>query len=351
MVKRLTIKDIAKECNVSIATVSNVLNGKGKAAPATREKIMEAIQRTGYKPNGVAKGLRSSKSHLIGIIAEDISHFSVPPIVEGIMNHLESAGYRGILINLRLYSRFHDSWFDHEELICSVRENAIEDLRSMMVDGIIYVAVHSRRTAAFPKDFSIPAVIAYAMEENPDIPTVLPDDVTSAYMSAKHLIDYGHRKIGIIAGYKDNQHTKWRLTGIRKAYDEAGIDFDPDLLVYAGWERENGYTAMEKLAGEKQMTAVLCMSDRLAGGVYEYLDECGLRVGNELSVIGFDGQQLSEFLAPRLTTMELPLGRIGEEAASICIDEIENGKPDGPVKTVKFPCRLLSRDSVIKRTE
>ncbi|MBR4769133.1 MAG: LacI family DNA-binding transcriptional regulator [Lachnospiraceae bacterium] len=348
MVKRLTIKDIAKECNVSIATVSNVLNGKGKAGSETREKILEAVQRTGYKPNGVAKGLRSSKSRLIGIIAEDISHFSVPPIVEGIMNHLESAGYRGILINLRLYQRFHDSWFEKEELIWPVREDAIEDLRSMMVDGIIYVAVHARKTSAFPKDFSIPAVMAYAMEVNPAIPTVLPDDVMSAYLAVKQLIENGHRSIGIIAGYKNNQHSIWRISGIQKAFDEAGLTLEPEHLIYAGWEREEGYEAMEKLSAQKDITAVFCMSDRLAGGVYEYLDECGLRVGKDLSVIGFDGQQLSEFLTPPLSTMELPLGRIGEEAASICIDEIENGPSGDSAQTVKFPCSFLSRESVRK---
>jgi len=110
----VTIKDIARECGVSIATVSNVLNGRKKAGEATVQLIFETARRLGYQPNLIAKGLRENQTHQIGIIVEDLSQFSVPVIVEGIMRSLEGSGYQTSVSNLRMYSRWSDTWFNNE---------------------------------------------------------------------------------------------------------------------------------------------------------------------------------------------------------------------------------------------
>ena len=143
----VTIKDIAEECNVSITTVSNVLNGKAKEQ--TKQRILEVIQKRGYRPNTIAQGLRSQKTKTIGIIAEDIAQFTTPEIIEGIMSCCEERGYRTTVRNLRMYARWQDAWYYNETAYHSVLDPMLEELDSHMVDGVIYIAGHARRISCF----------------------------------------------------------------------------------------------------------------------------------------------------------------------------------------------------------
>ena len=121
----ITLKEIAKECGVSTATVSNILNGKNKVSQETRERVLEVVKERGYKLNYVAQGLRRQKTQTIGVIAEDIAQFTTPEIIEGIMEVCEERGYRTIVQNLRLYSRWQDLWFDNERMYYSVMDPAV----------------------------------------------------------------------------------------------------------------------------------------------------------------------------------------------------------------------------------
>lgn len=140
----VTLKEIAQECNVSATTVSNILNGKPKVSEETRLKVLDVVKRRGYQPNYIAQGLRNQKTRTIGIIAEDIAQFSTPGMIESIMAFCEEKGYRTIVQNLRLYARWQESWFNNEEAYRSVLEPALQELRSIKVDGLIYVAGHAR---------------------------------------------------------------------------------------------------------------------------------------------------------------------------------------------------------------
>ncbi|MDE6995053.1 MAG: LacI family transcriptional regulator, partial [Lachnospiraceae bacterium] len=177
----ITIKEIARECNVSPTTVSNILNGKPKVSQETKERVLETVNRLGYRPNYIAQGLRNQKTKMIGIIAEDIAQFTTPEIVEGIMSYCEENGYRSIVKNLRLYARWSDSWYNKEADYHAILEPAIRELTSIMVDGIIYIAGHARVIHCFPERFSTPAVMTYAFDSNPEIPSVGIDDQGSAY--------------------------------------------------------------------------------------------------------------------------------------------------------------------------
>ncbi|MCR5502789.1 MAG: LacI family transcriptional regulator [Lachnospiraceae bacterium] len=348
-----TIKDIAKECGVSIATVSNVLNGKNKASRQTEEKIMEAVRKYGYHPNSIAKGLRSRRSGIIGIIAEDVAQFTVPPIIEAIMRRLEESSYKTFLINLRLYSRWKNSWFNNEDLIKTVIDPALRDLESMMVDGIIYIAVHSRNTHVLSGMQGLPVVMAYAYEQSPEIFSVAVDDEEAGYEAVKHLTECGHKRIGIIAGLRDNMHTQLRLKGAKRALAEAGILFDEHLLRYADWDKEAGYRVSGDLMSEGGITAIFCMTDRMAGGLCQYLEEQGLTVGRDISVMGFDNQDLAEFCRPGLTTMALPLQEIGNTSAGMLLDLLsenpENIPPKGKIPDpLRLHCQLIKRNSVCR---
>lgn len=344
----VTLKEIAQACNVSVTTVSNILNGKAKAGEETKQRVLQMVKEMGYQPNYIAQGLRNSKTHTIGIIAEDIAQFTTPGMIESIMAYFEKKGYRAIVQNLRLYGRWEDRWYHNEEAYHSVFDPALHELMSVKVDGILYIAGHARIIKSFPEDFQIPSVMAYAYTESEKIPSIAIDDTASAYELVKHLLDMGHRKIGVIGGYPDNIHTQKRLLGYQKALFDAQILFEPELVRYGNFERSTGYKECEALI-DAGVTAIFCMTDRMAGGAYDRIEEKGLKVGKDISVVGFDDQDIAAYFRPALTTTKLPLQEIGFQAAKLLIDRIEAGEEE-PVESeiteILIPCTIQKRKSV-----
>ncbi len=343
----ITIKEIAQECGVSATTVSNVLNGKAKVGEEKRQRILDVVSKRGYHPNSIAQGLRMQKTRTISIIAEDITQFSTPEIVETVMNYLEERRYRTVVRNLRLYSRWSGDWYNDAGAYHSILDPILTELDSIMVDGIIYVAGHARIIDCFPENFQIPAVMSYSYCRNDRIPSVVIDDEQSAYQLINYLIGRGHRRIGMIGGRMDNIHTQKRLAGYQKALYEAGIPFNPSWVRYGNWDKESGYREAEPLLATG-VTAVFCCCDRSAGGLYLYMHEHGLRPGRDLAVAGFDNQDIAEYFTPGLTTMALPLHEIGLASARLLLEQIE-GNGDGrddPGNVTMIPCRFVERSSV-----
>lgn len=346
-IKMVTIKEIARECNVSPTTVSNILNGRPNVGEETKKRVLEVVRKRGYQPNYIARGLRIQKTRMIGIIVEDLVQFSTAGVVDGIMECCEKMGYRTIVQNLRLYSRWSDAWFDDEKAYYSILNPALQEIRQIQADGVIYVAGHERYIRCFPEEFPIPAVMSYAYEKSGTIPSVVLDDERGGYEITQYLISMGHQKIGVIAGKEDNIHTQKRLLGYQRALYEEKLFFNPDVVCYGKWERESGYQMTGKLL-EAGVSAIFCMADRMAGGVYDYLEEHGLRAGRDLAVVGFDNQDMAEYFSPPLTTMKLPLREIGKKAAEILLTELEGETCRETQKEIKIPCSLIVRDSVIK---
>ena len=348
----VTLKEIARECGVTATTVSNVLNGKSKASEETKNRILEVVDKLGYRPNLMAKGLRSQKSGMIGIISEDIAQFTTPSIVEGIMRTFEKKGYRTVMTNLRMYARWSDAWYNDEAAYHSVLDPALKELDSIMVDGVIYIAGHARHVHCFPHTYRTPAVMAYAYASNPRVPSILIDDEASSYQIVKYLIDKGHRKIAILGGLQNNIHTQKRLLGAQKAMYEAQIPFNPEWVRFVNWNRQPAYDVAGELIATGA-TAIFCMTDRMAGGVYQYAYEAGLKVGRDISIVGYDDQDMAEHMAPQLTTMRLPLEEIGRIAAERLIEEIgASGRGESPEEKGKrpmeiyVPCTFVERQSV-----
>ncbi len=349
----VTIKEIARECGVSTATVSNILNGKDhKVGEETKIRVQDAIRRLGYQPNYMAKGLRTQKTRMIYIIAEDIAQFTTPEIVEGIMGYCEERGYRTIVKNLRMYARWGDTWYADTRAQDSVRGPAIQEINSLMVDGVIYIAGHVRTIDCFPPDFSYPAVMTHSHSGNPDVPSVVMDDEDAAFQIVSYLISKGHKKIGVIGGRKDNFHTQSRLLGYQKALFHNGLLYNPDWVRYADWEMKGAYAEAKDLL-KTGITAVFCMADRMAGGVYRYLDEIGMRAGRDFSVAGFDNQDIADYFVPGLTTMAQPLQKMGRTAAEILIEKIEGtGAETSEIPSeIQVPCTFIERNSVCQITE
>lgn len=347
----VTIKEIAKECNVSVATVSNILNGRPKVGTETKERVLEVIRRRGYQPNYVARGLRKRKTNMIGIIAEDINQFSTPAIMEGIMEYCEEKNYRTMIQNLRLYARWGDRWYENDSAYRSVMEPVMQEMLSIKVDGLLYVAGHARVIRFFETATQIPAVVAYAHTQSPHTPSVVIDDEKAAYDMTKYLFSMGHRRIGVLAGREDNIHTQNRLRGYQRALVEENIPYELSRVLYGDWEKNSGY----QLAGgllKEGVTAVFCMNDKMAGGLYAYFREHGIRVGEDISVTGFDNQELTEYCDPELTTMQIDLPSIGAKAAGILLETLESevDRREKDIFEISVPCRLIERKSVRRIT-
>lgn len=342
----ITLKEIALMCGVSTSTISNILNGKHKVSEATRRRVLKIIKQTGYQPNYFAQGMRKQRTKIIGILTEDLSMFSSPPIIERIMAYCEDMNYRTILINLRLYDRWKDTWFHDEKKLHSVLDPAIQELLSIKVDGIIYVAGHGRIIDCFPEDFKIPAMVVYAYSKSPKFTSVVIDDEKGGYDMTKYLLSMGHSRIGVIAGTADNLHTQKRMLGYRKALHENQIQYNPSLVRYGDWERPSGRLETDGLINEG-VTAIFCMNDTMAAGVYDYLEERGMKTGEDLSVAGYDNKEVSEYLKPALTTNEISFTEIGTKSAEIMIRSLSSDSDgSGAAEIINIPCRLIKRNSV-----
>ncbi len=342
----MTVKEIAQICNVSPSTVSNILNGKSNVGEQTRQRVLDFVKESGYQPNYFAQSMRKQSNRIISIITEDLNEFSTSPIVEEIMACCDDNDYRTILMNMRLYDKWQDTWYNDNEKLNAVLKPIIQEALSIKVDGVIYVAGHCRLIDCFPADFSIPAVIAYGISKEQKYPSVIIDDETGGYDMTKLLISKGHKKIGVIAGVADNHHTKCRLLGYQKAMFEASIPYNPEWVQYGDWQRKSGYLAAQELLKEG-LTAIFCMCDAMAGGVYDYAHEQNIEIGKDLSIVGYDNRIFADYLSPRLTTNEIQLRGIGKVATDIMLKQLEAGTAEAKENDiVKVPCRVIERFSV-----
>ncbi len=342
----MTVKEIAKMCGVSPSTVSNAINGKSNISEQTRNKILDCIEKMGYQPNYFASSIRKQNTKTIGIIAEDIGQFSTADILESAMACCEEHGYRAVIINLRMYDKWADTWYNDEQKLQNVMNPILSELQAIHVDGLVYIAGHGRSINCIPENFKIPTVIAYGWSSGNRFPSVVPDDVAGGYEMMKYLISQGHKRVGILSGVEDNLHARARLLGCQKALAEAGIPFHPEWVYYGDWEKPSGVLGAEALL-KKGVTAILCMNDLMAGGVYDYAHENNLVVGKDFSIVGYDDQVVTEYLYPKLTTCELPLREIGRQAADFLIQNIIGTEKAESYEPVRLPCKMVCRDSVL----
>ncbi|MCQ2520561.1 MAG: LacI family DNA-binding transcriptional regulator [Lachnospiraceae bacterium] len=346
----ITVKEIAKLCDVSPSTVSNILNGKNNMSQETKDKVLKCIEETGYRPNYYAQGMRRQNNKTICIIAEEICQFSSPAIVESIMNDCEAAGYRTVLINLGMYLKWDTLGLDvgSEALMNENTEPAFTEAEAIRADGVIYIAAHGRELDVVPKNFDIPVVFAYGLSKGNKYKSVVIDDELSSMKAIEHLMENGHKKIGIVSGRENNFHTVERLKGVKRAFDKHKIELPDDLVLYGNWERESGYECAKTLV-DKGVTAIWCMNDIMAGGVYDYLYEKGLKVGDDISVMGFDNREISGYFYPKLSTMSIMLERIGSKVTDVMLREIEDPiYRERTIEPEKIVCEFVERDSVKK---
>lgn len=340
-----TIKEVAKACNVSVATVSNILNGKTGASEKTIKLVEKVIKELDYTPNYVAKNLKMKNTRSIGVIAEDMTIFSIPDIIDGITEHCEEENYQILLTNLRLYKKFDDNYYDRDDYFEVVRQE-IRKLMSKQVEGIIYVAAHERIIKCIPDNLAIPAVMAYGYTKSNKIPSIVVNDVNGAYQIVQYLIENGHTKIGVISGKENSIHAQNRLKGYQKAMFDNQILYNPELICEGDWSRQSGYDKTDYLLS-KNVTAIFCMNDIMSGGVYDRLGERKIEIGQEVSIAGYDNRELSSYYKPPLTTVNLPLHDVGYCASEVLIRMMtDDVNMEDNENIFEINCEKLIRKSV-----
>ena len=337
-----TMKEIADLAGVSVATVSHVLSGKKNVGPARRRRVEQAIEKTNYRPNVIAKSLRMNKTHIIGVLAEDLQSFPVPEIVDGICQMLEKSGYQVLFNNLRLLQKLYNQYEQLTQYIETINQG-IQLLEHARVDGIIYIAMHDRRIDGVLHPANTPMIFAYAESGTPDSASVTYDNETSAYEITKLLIGQNHKRIALIAGHPGSSPTKKRLAGYRAAMDEAGLRAPPEYIRWGDWEYHSGMEQTEVLLTlTLPPTAIFAMNDLMAAGCYGAIRRRGLNIPEDISVVGYDNREIASCLYPSLTTVVLPNRQIGYTAAEQLLQRLRHqAAPSGTV----LPCSIIRRDS------
>jgi len=320
------IRTVAAAAGVSIATVSRVLKTPDVVTKATRDKVLAAVEATGYRPNALASGLRRSKSDNIVVVVPYIQNPFFSGVIQGIEGVAFAEGYQVLL---------GESQNDQQRL-----DSYAAMLRSKTADGLILLG------AALPSQLDDKTPLVLACEYFPDqrIPAIRIDNVAAAKAATEHLLSLGHKRIGKIAGPLDNQLSRDRLNGYRAALAESDIAYDEGLVAEGAFDVESGHSAMTRLLDLKAPpTAVFSSSDEMAIGALKAAREHGMRVPEDLSVVGFDGIRFADFCDPPLTTMVQPNVEIGAAAARMMISILRGGEP--APEDIVLPAQLLVRQS------
>lgn len=337
------MKDIAELAGVSTATVSHVINGTKKLSAKTTERVLMTIQQVNYTPNRLAKSLRSGQTQTIGVLVEDIRGLPVPGIVCGISETLEKGGYRTILLDLHLLDKLYNQY----EQIAAYRErinNGVAMLTASNVDGILYVGMHDRHLDYLFDPMPLPFVFAYSHGTSRQTYVTYANEA-SAREITRYLIAHGHRRIAVIAGHPHSYPTMRRLSGFQMAMQEAGFTVPTEYIRYGNWEYESGIEKMKELLEVDPLpTAIFAMNDLMAAGCIHALNDSGLRVPQDMAVVGFDNREIARCLQPPLTTVSLPTQEIGVRAALHLMDLIVN--PETPAQSEIIPCSIIERQSV-----
>lgn len=337
-----TIREISQKANVSIATVSKVLNGKSGVNENTRNAILAIANELNYHPNLNARNLKTGRTKTLGIITEDLTVFNTPEIVDGIAVACDECGYHYILENLRFNKRYKNnsvSFHESQTLI----DQTIYDMRSRQIDGIIYIGCHSHIIAPLSSHKEFPFVCAYCLSGDFSIPSVTYDDEQAAYNVTELLISKGCTNIGVISGPIDSIHTANRNLGHQKAVLTHNIPFNPSLTCIGDWTRNSGYIHAKKLINSG-VNAIFAHNDLMALGVLDYCTEKRIEVGRALKVIGFDNRDISNVCRPTLSTVALPLFEIGQNAARLMFNQLSDAQKELP-NEIHLACDIIERES------
>ncbi|MFD1802803.1 HTH-type transcriptional repressor PurR [Mixta tenebrionis] len=330
-----TIKDVAKRAGVSTTTVSHVINKTRFVAEETREAVWAAIKELHYSPSAVARSLKVNHTKSIGLLATSSEAPYFAEIIETIETRCFAQGYTLILGNA------------HNDL--QKQQAYLSMMAQKRVDGLLVMCSEYPEALLkmLEENRNIPMVVMDWGESRGDFTdTVLDNAFEGGYIAGRYLIERGHRDIGVIPGQMERNTGGGRLAGFMKALNEAAISVRDEWIVQGDFEPESGYRAMQQILAQKQRpTAVFCGGDIMAMGAICAADEMGLRVPQDISVIGYDNVRNARYFTPALTTVHQPKEQLGEAAFDMLLDRIVNKREVS--HTIEVHPTLIERRSVI----
>jgi LacI family transcriptional regulator len=337
MKQKITIRDVAKHAGVSSATVSYVLNGVKKVSEDTKERVLLSIEQLNYQPDFTAISLSKRKSKMLGIILPLVGGSLAPIFKE---NHYFSELLSGVEYECR------NNGFDF--LISGISE--AEECKSWVMkrnlDALLVIGKFSQKVHKEMKTLSLPLVFVDSFESDTNLyHNIRIDDELGGYLGTKHLIDLGHKQIRFVPnGRIDRDVDGQRFLGFKRALSEANIEFNPSMIIEGGTNSfENGYKLGNEMAKNLEMTAVFTSADITAFGIMKALTDNGIKVPDDISIVGFDDLMISRYTSPSLTTIRQDVFRKGAVSAQIAIEAIENN--DIEIKEIMLPVELVIRDS------
>lgn len=336
--KRPSMQDVATLAGVSRTTASFVINNVEDAGipQDTRLRVWDAVKQLGYRPNAIAQGLRSAKTHTIGFISDEVA----------------TSPFAGEII----HGAQDRAWEDEKLLLLintggnrTMKQLAAETLLQRQVEGVIYATMYHREVHPPESIRQVPTVLLDCFVADGTLPSIVPDEVSGGSRATSLLLERGHRRIGFINDSNPVPASVGRLEGYKQALAAHNVPFD-ESLVFAGESiARGGYEcAMQLMKLPDRPTALFCFNDRMAMGAYDALRNLGLSIPGDVAVVGFDNQEvIAASLYPALTTMELPHYQMGRWAVDELLRLLAQGEPDSetPVR-YRIDCPLISRDSV-----
>lgn len=329
-----TIKDIAKETGLGLATISSYLNG-GNVREKNRIKIEKAIEELDYEVNEMARGLKTNKSKIIGVVIPELNNVFITEIISIVEDIFRKEGYATLVCDCRTDPK--------------IEKEVVEFLYKKRVDGIINMPVtpDGAHLKLFV-DSNKPILLLDRKVDNMDSDLVLIDNRQATKNASDLLIKNGHKKIGFIAGPKNVYTSIERMAGYKTSLLEAGIDFDDNLIAYGDYTINGGAKSLKKLVKDNpDLTAVIASNAEMTIGTFIGIGELGLRVPEEISVIGFDNLEFARAMNPKVTIVTQPIEEIANVAARIMLNQLEASK--GKRKDKKTPNKVKVKDNKEER--
>ena len=332
------MQDVANRAGVSRTTASFVINNvNGAAIPEeTRQRVWDAVKELGYRPNAIARGLRSAKTSTIGFISDEVA---TSPFAGEIIHGAQDRAWEDEMLLLLVNTGGNQA----------MKRAAVEMLLQRQVEGIIYATMYHREVHPPESVRHVPTVLLDCFVADASLPSVVPDEVDGGRRATELLLARGHRRIGFINNFDPVPATLGRLAGYKQALAAYGLPFDERLVVEGESLARGGHDcALELMQRPERPTALFCFNDRMAMGAYDALRKLGLSIPDDVAVMGFDNQEIvAAHLYPALTTMELPHYQMGQWAIGELLRLIAHGEPaDAPPVQHKIACPVIERDSV-----
>jgi LacI family transcriptional regulator len=330
-----TLRDVATAAGVHPATASRALNPGTRllVSEETARRVSEAADRLGYRPNPVARSLRTRRSHTIGVLIPDLNNPLFPPIVRGIEDRLAERGYVALIGNT-------DADLAKEHLV-------FDQMRARHVDGfVLATAISGSPILAEAAEGDVPVVLMNRTSQDYPFSSVSVDNEQGVRAAVAHLVSLGHTRIGHIAGPQNVSTGAARLRGFQAGMAAHKLPLADGRVSYASaYSLEEGLRCGKELLGAGDLTAVVAGNDMLAVGCYGALDELGLRCPEDVSVIGFNDMPFIDRLRPPLSSVRFPHYQLGTEAATLLLERID--AQDSPVKILFLAPELVARGSTV----